>query len=90
MCVLDFYFPASSFILGILQSSGDIWKHGRRFTISHLKDFGFGTNRMEALIVEEVEAIVKYLGTKVNKPIEIEFIVNVAAVNVLWHLIAGM
>ncbi|CAG7725411.1 unnamed protein product, partial [Allacma fusca] len=38
---------------GIIVSEGQEWVEQRRFTLRHLRDFGFGKNLMENLIMEE-------------------------------------
>jgi len=45
--------------LGLVCSEGKEWAEQRKFTIRHLKDFGFGKSNMEALIQEEVDELVE-------------------------------
>ncbi|CAG7731123.1 unnamed protein product [Allacma fusca] len=40
---------------GIIASEGQEWVEQRRFTLRHLRDFGFGKNLMENLIMEELD-----------------------------------
>ncbi len=37
---------------------GDVWKEQRRFTLRHLRDFGFGKASMEDIIIEEFKVLV--------------------------------
>lgn len=46
---------------GLLQSSGQEWQEQRRFTMTKLKDIGFGKSSMEDLIMEEVDKLTKLL-----------------------------
>jgi len=44
---------------GILLTDGPFWVELRRFTIRHLKDFGFGKKSAGAVILEETEQLMK-------------------------------
>jgi hypothetical protein len=49
----------TNYCSGIVLTDGPLWVEHRRFTIRHLKDFGFGTKSAEAVILEETEQLVK-------------------------------
>jgi len=49
---------------GILLTDGPFWVELRRFTIRHLKDFGFGKKSAEAVILEETEQLMKEMKEK--------------------------
>ena len=40
--------------LGIAATTGMFWQEQRRFTLKHLKDLGFGRNKLDAIVQEEV------------------------------------
>ena len=61
----------------------------RKFTMKHLREFGFGTATMEDAILEEVEAMTKaFLDTK-GKPTEIEDTLKLAISNITCGIIYG-
>ncbi|KAJ4434999.1 hypothetical protein ANN_23571 [Periplaneta americana] len=47
--------------LGIFFSDGPFWVEQRRFTLRHLRDFGFGKKSMEGFILDEVEDILLHM-----------------------------
>ena len=49
------------FVTGVFFSDGPFWVEQRRFTLRHLRDFGFGKSKMVSLIYDEIEDIVKEL-----------------------------
>jgi methyl farnesoate epoxidase/farnesoate epoxidase len=48
-------------ISGVFFSDGPFWVEQRRFTLHHLRDFGFGKSIMETSIFEEIEEVIKEL-----------------------------
>ncbi|GFG40194.1 hypothetical protein Cfor_09782 [Coptotermes formosanus] len=73
--------------LGILLTDGPFWVEHRRFTIKHLKDFGFGKKSAEAVILEETEQLM--IEMKEMKVVQVSGLFNIPSVNVLWSMIAG-
>ena len=47
--------------LGIVATEGKFWQEQRRFTLKHLKDFGFGRNKLDEAIHEEVNYLLEDL-----------------------------
>lgn len=45
-------------------SDGPFWVEQRRFTLRHLRDFGFGKSSMEEFIMEEIEDTIKEITQK--------------------------
>lgn len=43
--------------LGIIDTSGALWKDQRRFSLRVLRDFGLGKNKMQERILEEMHTI---------------------------------
>jgi cytochrome P450 family 33 len=52
--------------LGIIDTSGELWKQQRRFSLRVLRDFGLGKNKMQERILEEMHTICE----NVNRDIE--------------------
>lgn len=73
--------------LGVIFTDGPLWIEHRRFTIRHLKDFGFGKKSAEGVILEETEELVKEI--KEKKVVQVAGLFSVATINVLWSMIAG-
>jgi methyl farnesoate epoxidase/farnesoate epoxidase len=48
-------------VSGVFFSDGPFWVEQRRFTLHHLRDFGFGKSIMETSIFEEIEDVIKEL-----------------------------
>ena len=74
---------------GIMFSSGKEWQEQRRFTLKNLRDFGFGKNSMETLILEEIEKCLEILSLEVGKPTQLNLKLNIAILNALWKLLTG-
>lgn len=78
--------------IGIIFSSGRVWKDLRRFTIRNLRDFGFGkTNSMEIVQQEELNEFIKYLKTKIgpsgSEIFPVKGLFNLPVLNIVWNLI---
>ncbi|XP_049832281.1 methyl farnesoate epoxidase-like [Schistocerca gregaria] len=72
--------------LGVFFTDGPFWVQQRRFTLRHLRDFGFGKISMEGRILEEVEDLV---GSLANKTVQVTELFGIHMVNVLWAVAAG-
>ncbi|KAJ9584216.1 hypothetical protein L9F63_021441, partial [Diploptera punctata] len=81
------FFKERSFnkYLGVFFSDGPFWVEQRRFTLRHLRDFGFGKKSMQDLILDES---VVSCGNSV--PIRTATgMFAVSTLNVLWGMLAG-
>lgn len=82
--------------LGVLLTDSDLWKEQRRFSLRHLRDFGFGRRDMSVMIEEETENMVKYLEELIRNSEEgeiecdMESIFNIHVLNTLWTMLAGI
>ncbi|XP_046394716.1 methyl farnesoate epoxidase-like [Ischnura elegans] len=80
---------------GLLFTMGERWKEQRRFTLRHLRDFGFGKSSMESITIEEIEAVFSGIDKSLegenswSKPIVVHDILGTANINVIWHILAG-
>ncbi|XP_049963436.1 methyl farnesoate epoxidase-like isoform X2 [Schistocerca serialis cubense] len=72
--------------LGMLFNDGPAWVQQRRFTLRHLRDFGFGKLSMEGRILEEVEDLLSSIR---NNTVEVTELFPVHMVNILWAITAG-
>ena len=73
-------------IRGVLFSSGDIWKHTRRFCKRSMKEFGVGSKAIENIIHTEmnfVSDIMKKNGKKTGPGINMDFLLKMAMNNIM-------
>ncbi|CAG9763050.1 unnamed protein product [Ceutorhynchus assimilis] len=75
--------------LGIIFSDGQLWKKQRKFSLQHLRNFGFGRKEMEEKVTEECRALVENLSQKCNDEIFMHNAFDVAVLNALWAMLAG-
>jgi hypothetical protein len=79
----------------VFFTDGDLWKHQRRFTLRHLRDFGFGKQKMDDYIHEEVsilfDAIDRIAKQRNHRDAGLDLltIMPAVAINILWYIIAG-
>ena len=76
--------------LGVLNSEGPTWVEQRRFTLRHLRDFGFGKTGGEELIRNELKEFIQALEATVGKPTSVNKSLAVAALNTLWMMLSGV
>lgn len=75
---------------GLIHVEGQLWEVHRRFTLRHLRDFGFGKNKMETLIMDEVHEMIEALKGKNGAPVSaIKEMFSLPVVNSLWAIVAG-
>jgi methyl farnesoate epoxidase/farnesoate epoxidase len=74
---------------GILSIDGPNWMEQRKFTLRHLKEFGFGKNQMENLILEEVKVVIENFKADEGNSIELSRRFTLAIVNSLWVIMTG-
>lgn len=79
--------------LGIFFSNEPIWKEQRRFTLRHLRDFGFGKSSMEGLIHEEVAECIERFRKTVSEAKDsvthAHDMFGVSVVNILYAIMCG-
>jgi len=74
---------------GVLNSDGPTWESQRRFTLRHLRDFGFGKNSMELLIMEEVREMIEWMKNEEGHPLSLNRKFSLAVLNSLWQIVSG-
>lgn len=74
---------------GIVFSDGLLWKKQRKFSLQHLRSFGFGRREMEEKILEETTSFIELLRTRCSQPIFMHNIFDVSVLNGLWAMMAG-
>ncbi|MCL4147319.1 UNVERIFIED_CONTAM: hypothetical protein GTU68_037165, partial [Idotea baltica] len=76
---------------GIVNNNGLSWQAHRRFALRNLRDSGFGTSLVENIVCMEAECLIKdFKDNFLLTPTEIPSAVNVAALNVIWKLVADI
>lgn len=88
--IIDVFFMYEAEPRGVVNTEGNIWEVHRRFSLRQLRDFGFGKNTMESLIMDEVHEMTEMLKKKGGKPVgEIKEKFSLAVVNSLWTIVGG-
>nr|QST15063.1 CYP370A1 protein [Diaphanosoma celebensis] len=79
--------------LGMMFTDGDFWRRQRRFTLRHLRDFGFGKSSMEHVMKEEIDEALAEIRTRSEadskRIVDFEGFFNVPVTNLLWAIVAG-
>ncbi|XP_014218856.1 methyl farnesoate epoxidase-like [Copidosoma floridanum] len=87
-----FFFKTRAFgkDLGILFTEGPQWAQHRRFTMRHLRGFGYGTRAMAELLRAEVDEFIGHLvGWSARGPVPMHGVFDVPTLNTLWAMFAG-
>ncbi|XP_021919682.1 methyl farnesoate epoxidase-like isoform X2 [Zootermopsis nevadensis] len=74
--------------LGIIFTDGPYWLQMKRFSLRHLKDFGFGKADMGGLIMQEVEDLVIEMRSK--DTVQMYGLFKISALNVISGVMSGM
>ncbi|XP_068599257.1 cytochrome P450 2J2-like [Brachionichthys hirsutus] len=75
--------------LGVLTSSGNIWKQQRRFAVSTLKYFGFGRKSLEPVILEEFSHFANDIANFKGKPFAPHLVLIKVVSNIISTLVFG-
>ncbi|XP_068246942.1 cytochrome P450 2L1-like [Palaemon carinicauda] len=75
--------------LGILGTSGDVWKNQRRFTLRALKDLGFGRHSLEPVMQCELVDLGQHLATRQKEKVAVGLLFNNSIINVIWAMVMG-
>ncbi|CAC5414445.1 CYP2K [Mytilus coruscus] len=74
---------------GIVSSNGSNWKAQRAFTISKLREFGFGKKSFESSIIDELNQFLQWMQQYKGKPLALKGILNASTANSLMQIILG-
>ncbi|XP_015114454.1 methyl farnesoate epoxidase [Diachasma alloeum] len=76
---------------GVLFTDGKIWNDQRRFSLRNLRDFGWGTQTMEELILEDAVNLIKVIAEAAKKGVieNLSQFTSLAVLNSIWSLIGG-
>ncbi|XP_020667145.3 cytochrome P450 2J4 [Pogona vitticeps] len=83
------FFRALANNKGILLSTGNTWKHQRRFSLMTLKSLGLGKRSMEYQIQEEAHHLVETFRETKGKPMNPSFALSLAVSNVICAVVFG-
>ena len=78
--------------LGIIESSGDLWREQRRFTLKTLRNFGLSKSKMEDRVVEELETICERIDVENNqegREIDFHQYTDIATGSVINSVVCG-
>ncbi|KAH9494452.1 hypothetical protein Btru_020048 [Bulinus truncatus] len=75
--------------VGIVTSSGDLWKEQRSVTLQLLRKFGFGNNVLANRIQEEVTHYLIHLSELDGQPIDIALDTKACTSNIICSIIFG-
>lgn len=78
------------FEAGIGTTNGPVWYNNRKFALQHLKELGMGKTYLGEAIKEEARHLVGDFRKQVNRPVDLPWSINVAVLNVIWQMIAGI
>ncbi|KAF4524068.1 hypothetical protein B566_EDAN013016, partial [Ephemera danica] len=71
---------------GVFYNDGPEWREQRRFTLRHLRDFGFGRRSMEIYIHEEARTLFE---TMENEDFDLLDLLPILFIRLLWAIVAG-
>ncbi|XP_069130004.1 cytochrome P450 2H1-like isoform X2 [Argopecten irradians] len=74
---------------GLLGSSGEHWKQSRTFSLTALREFGFGKKSLESKIKEEVDIFLDVIGKQNGKPFDINALAHSSVSNVICSIVFG-
>ena len=81
--------PTGGPVRGVIWQSGKIWKDGRRFMLSSMRDFGVGKKSIEGKIQEESVALCAELARKTGKEQDVHYLLQQSVSNIICNLLFG-
>eukprot|EP00094_Tigriopus_californicus_P013115 TCALIF_12682-PA protein Name:"Similar to Cyp303a1 Probable cytochrome P450 303a1 (Drosophila melanogaster)" AED:0.09 eAED:0.09 QI:108/0.85/0.87/1/0.85/0.75/8/29/490 len=76
--------------IGVISTQGQIWRHNRRFSLTTLKEFGFGNKGMWSIIADEAGIIVTDLKTQWDgQDLMVNQTFNISVLNILFKIVSG-
>lgn len=73
----------------VSTSHGAEWKERRRFTLHHLRDFGFGRQSMEEVIVDQIQKLVQRFRSSGDHKVDVCDTFFFSFMNVIWAILGG-
>lgn len=73
----------------VIFSDGPGWRERRRFTVHHLKDFGFGQKSMEGVVMEEVTTLMEQMDKMVGQKKDFGHQLFLCFLNIIWSMVSG-
>ncbi|XP_035913569.1 probable cytochrome P450 305a1 [Anopheles stephensi] len=75
--------------LGITFTDGEFWNEQRSFVTRHLRQAGYGRQKMHAQIQTELNELLDVLENRMEQPIWPGSILAISVINVLWTIVTG-
>ncbi|KAH9489494.1 Cytochrome P450 2C3 [Bulinus truncatus] len=75
--------------LGVVCSSGHVWKEQRSVSLHILRDFGLGRNILAERIQEEVSHYLRLLASYNGKPTDIKIMTSTSTANIMSSILFG-
>ena len=76
--------------LGIVATMGPFWQEQRRFALKHLKDLGFGKQKLDTIIQDETRYLIEDIITKSKQgDVLFDTTFNFPIINILWQIVAS-
>ena len=76
--------------LGLWSIDGPFYHSQKLFLVKQLKQFGFGKNSLETVIVEQAKNLVGYLEENTGRQLINKGVFAIPVTNVLWSMMAGL
>ncbi|XP_049784993.1 methyl farnesoate epoxidase-like isoform X2 [Schistocerca cancellata] len=74
---------------GVTMVAGKLWQEQRAFVMRHLRSLGFSGAAMQALVGEEVRALLEELSDSRERPTQLKQLLVPSVLNVIFHFCAG-
>ncbi|KAL3875531.1 hypothetical protein ACJMK2_033475 [Sinanodonta woodiana] len=74
---------------GIISSSGQLWRDHRKFTLTTLRNFGFGKTSLEGKVQKEVSVLISEITKQSEKAFHILPLVQTSVSNVVNSMVFG-
>ena len=76
--------------LGLVFVDGPFYHSQKLFLVKQLKQFGFGKNSLETVIVEQANNLADYLEENTGRQVINKGVFATPVINILWSMMAGL